>query len=290
MFLLIDTRLIAFEAYHRREDILIFFTNIKKYLTNFNINPTKIFFLFDSKLGSVRRKRIHKLYKAHRKVKIEKQGQAEIDRMKIFNEEYGKLYNLCKFYGVPLLLDGYEADDLANIICHRFQDNPIEIGLLSSDKDWGMNLQFPNVRQYHLKKGLILPKTCEKVYGLNPNDLLRFQALAGVAKENVKGIYRFGEKKFIALKDDEDFLDKTQEWVDIKKYGCKLPEGFETVKEMYDYNYELLRPLTKEDLSLNELMAFKEQWEAPIEFDYDKLNYEVMRDYQRVYILPERLK
>ena len=95
--------------------------------------------------------------------------------------------------------------------------------------------------------------------------------MAGVGKENVFGVYKFGEVKFKELikefeGDIDKVIDKVQEWVDINFYGMSMQVGDErTVRGMYDFNYELLRPVVKTDFTEEQYEIFMEQVKAPIE-------------------------
>jgi len=261
--LIVDTRLIAYLAYHRKESIFKTFHYITSY-ADFYGEYDKIIYAFDSPKGSKKRKELYSEYKAHRRAREQEQTSLEKERKKQFNKDYIHLYELFKFLGNPILIDGLEADDIANIIVDKFKDK-YQIYLLSSDSDWAMNLLNDNIKQIHLVKGLITKGTCFQHYGKEVEDITFIQSLCGIAKENVKGVYKFGEGRCKSLLYKEghnqtEVINIVQGWVDAGKYGCKLPDNYSSVIDLYNFNYELLRPFTLGDLTKEELDSFKSQF------------------------------
>ena len=248
--LVVDTRLIAYLTFHRKEQFLKTVEYIVSYSQNYS--PfNKIILAFDGFGGSYRRKNLYPGYKQHRRDREKKQTDAEQKRLKEFNGNYSNLSKLTDTFVTSLNINGIEADDLANVITDRFH-NEYEIYLLSSDKDWVTNLISDNVKQIHLTKGLITKSNAFAVYGVLPEDEIFIQSLCGIAKENVKGVYRLGDKRVKKLLYEQsyshkDVINQVQEWVNVNKYGMRLIEGFDTVQELYDFNYEILRKFTIDD-------------------------------------------
>ena len=271
----VDTRLIAYMAYHRKEDFLKTFYYVSMYLSGYG-KFDKIVFAYDSELGSQRRKKLYPEYKMHRREREKKQSPQEQARLKQFNEDYNKMFEFTKHFITSIKIDGLEADDIANIITDKFNDS-LEIYLLSSDSDWSMNLVNDNIKQIHLTKGLITLDNVFEAYGKLPEHNVFIQALCGIAKENVKGVYKFGEtrvKKMLYEQNmsETEIIEQVQEWVSIGKYGMRLPEGFNSVREMFDFNYELLRGLTLNDLTGQELETFKRQFMSSNKLNIEEVN------------------
>jgi 5'-3' exonuclease len=250
-------------CFHRHEPITKIFEYIVSYSTNLTgLNTfSEIIFATDGKYGSRRRKVMFPAYKAHRKEQVK--NPADIERLRVFNSEYSMLIDIFKLLGKTLNIDTIEADDFANIIVDRFKDDN-QIYLLSSDLDWLSNLVNENVYQIHLNRGLIDKELCYQSFERKPEDILFIESICGIAKENVKGVYRVGEKKIIKLLNEnrthQEIIDIVQAWVDTGKFGSKLPEDFKSVQEMFDFNYEVLRKVTLEDFSDEEKEKFMEQF------------------------------
>lgn len=261
--LLVDFRLVAYETFHGHQSILHTFRLIADYAQHIP-NPT-IYYCVDSTGGSARRKELFPEYKAHRKENDKKKSPAEQKRLAQFNKDYEKLCTILPLMGHALNIEGTEADDVGNIMAKYYGGNhEYMVYMLSSDKDWASNFVYgDNVRQIHLTRGMIYPETCFSEYELEPQDILRFQALSGVAKENVPGIYKFGIAKYKKLVEENDSMDDilsvVQSWVDIGKYGCRILAEFDTVKEMYEFNMELLRQFTIDDLTDEQRVLLSEQ-------------------------------
>jgi 5'-3' exonuclease len=86
-------------------------------------------------------------------------------------------------------------------------------------------------------------------------------SLTGVGKENVPGIYRFGPKTFIKMWNEyegnvDDIIEVLGKMFDNTD---KLPEGFTSVRDMYEFNLELFRPWTIKDLREDEVELLKKQ-------------------------------
>ena len=111
--LIVDARLIMYQTFHKRLPI----TQSINYVYNFSRSYApfnKIIYAWDSKLGSKRRKELYKDYKSHRKEVIK--TEADKKRLKSFNEEYNKMEIVFNMLGNVIHIEGYEADDIANIL------------------------------------------------------------------------------------------------------------------------------------------------------------------------------
>jgi len=286
--LIVDTRLVAYETYHRRQGILNTIQLIYDY-ANFYGGYSKIIFAWDSKYGSKRRKTLYKDYKGHRKEQVKKYGDEK--RLEKFNKEFSKMENIFKSLGNVVHIDGIEADDIANVVVELFSDK-YEIYMLSSDKDWLSNLN-KNTHQIHLKRGLITLENVYQEFGLFPNQILEIQALTGVAKENIKGVHKLGETRVKKLFNEgysiDEIIYKVQEWVDIGKYGMKLIEGFTSVKELYKFNYNILRKFLWNDFTEDEKLIFKGQINYRLSLSEDDLQNMLIEDFTNPIILDNKL-
>ena len=291
----VDLRLIAYDTFHRNESILATFGYIAKLIEHI---PNKhVLFAFDSRSGSSRRKALYPEYKNQRRVAEKKKPAAERARLKKFNEDYVKLLEILPYFGRVLHQEGVEADDWGNLLAEAFANKEdTQLDMISSDKDWLMNLAInPEAVMYHNRRGLISIDNLDKAVGLTPKGILEFQALAGVGKENVFGVYKFGETRFKKVyKQYEGNIDliiaHVQDWVDTSFAGMSMQLGDErTVKEMYDFNYELLRPVVKADFTEEQYEIFMEQVKAPIKTDGDVVK-DILDLYEVFHMFPTATK
>ncbi len=288
--LIVDVRLLAYETYHKNLNFLSFLNIVANETLKF-VNPNRIIWAYDSPLGSIKRKTLYPEYKAHRKEKVK--TQSEKNKLKKFNSNYNKLQNILPYLGNFIHLDGVEADDIANIVCEITKDN-YEIYMLSSDKDWIVNITQPNIKQIHLKRGLITYNNVHQVFGVLPKNVLKVQALAGVAKENIKGVWKLGEKRVYRWlnegKSIEEIIDIVQNYVNNGKYGMVLPKGFSSVKEMFLFNYEVLRPFTLADLTNQEKEVLKSQINTKKDIKVSELEFKIIETFHSPFIFSDKLK
>ena len=286
--LVVDSRLIAYLTFHRKEDIFKTFRYIVSYVEDY-LPFDKMVIAFDSPKGSIKRQTLYKDYKAHRRAREKTQTEEEQERLKTFNKDYMNLYPLFSYLASPILLDGFEADDIANIISYKFKDN-YKVYLLSSDSDWAMNLISDNITQIHLTKGFINRANCFDVYSKKPDDIVFIQAICGIAKENVKGVFKFGETrcKKLLYKENlthEEIISTVQDWVNNKKYGCSLPTDYNTVKELFDFNYNLLKPIQLEELDKTTQDSLVQQFNHKPTYDLDELDTKAIELFNRPLML-----
>jgi 5'-3' exonuclease len=288
--LIIDTRLLAYETYHKHLPFISFVEFISSYVSNY-VLPNRIVWAYDSREGSKRRKELYPEYKAHRKELIK--TEAEKNRLQKFNDDYNKVESILQYLGNVIHLPGYEADDIANILTDKLKDK-YNIWLLSSDKDWLVNLKADNIKQLHLKRGLITSDNVFEEFGVLPENIIKVQALAGVAKENIKGVYRLGEKRVYKMLNEgltiNEIIDIIQEWVGIGKFGMKLPDGFSSVREMYEFNYEVLRPLVFDDLKKDEQIELLKQINYRKQGNVEQVEQEIIEKFNQPILFNEQMK
>lgn len=288
--LIVDVRLLAYETYHKRLNFTNFFSIVANETLKY-INPNRIIWAYDSKLGSIKRKTLYPEYKAHRKERIK--TTAEKNKFKKFNSNYDKLQDILPYLGNLIHLDGIEADDIANLICEIASDK-YEIYMLSSDKDWIVNITKPNIKQIHLKRGLVDINNAEQIFGISPDNVIKVQALAGITKENVKGVWKLGDTRVYKwLKEGktiDEIIDMVQEYVDLGKYGMKLPDGYNSVRELYNFNYEVLRPFTLSDLTEDEKALMLKQINHKEKITISELELKLIETYNSPLLINSTLK
>jgi len=266
--------------HHRGNDTHNIFSDLAMNLEQFG--KGKIYFAYDAPEGSKRRKDIFPEYKANRKDREKKMSKVEIRQFREFKREYLAYKHILPKFGNILYLQGWEADDFANLVSQKFAGKEgVEVILVSSDRDWSMNLTAPNIKLFHWGRKLLIYNQAQvkDVFKLYTNEALEAQVFAGISKENVEGIKNFGPSRFLETVDvntmsKSEKLMAVQKVLDLRatkaqvanntgKWGTKLPERFNTLEEMYDFNYELLRPVVMGDLSPQEVREFVRQFQVP---------------------------
>jgi len=275
----VDTKLLMYTEYHRGNATSDMFQNLALELAQFG--KGKMYFAYDAPEGSKRRKALFPEYKANRDNKEEKMTKIEKRLFKEFKLEYVRYKNVLNKFGNVLYLAGWEADDHANLICQKFAGRTdVQIIMVSSDRDWSMNMTHDNIKLFHWGRKLLIvnQEQVKDVFNLYSNEALDAQAFAGIAKENVDGIKNFGPTRFLEcvtqdmtreqkLKSVQLILDqrttKTQIAKNVGKWSTKIPDRYESLTEMYNFNYELLRPVVMSDLDTGERNSFIRQFTAP---------------------------
>ena len=286
---IVDTRLLAFQTFYKKKSILNTIGIIADELYRNKIFPDKIVFAWDNKKGSKKRKELYPEYKANRKKTLKEKDKERLDK---FNKDFNKLKNVFKYLGSVIDLDGYEADDIANVLVSMLYKKA-NIILLSSDSDWGVNLKYDNVKQLSIHKGLMDYNKYKKEYGIPPEKVLVAQSFIGVEKENVKGIFRLGKERAydtIINNTPEETIKIFQSMIDEGKYGTRLPVEFDTVEDMYNFNYELLRDIVKEDLSEEEYKKLVDSFKENYEITSDDFMFKTLEIFNTPYILDEKEK
>lgn len=255
---LIDIRLFLYQHYHRKESLLNVLESI------YSVSPishfTKIFFVYDNG-KSLYHKKIYENYKENRTILRAKQSDIEKARYKQFSKEYNSFREVTKYFGTNIYIEG-EADTFLEVLADKFTNDGDDVYIFSSDGDFNCMLTKPNLWQV-TAKGEVLDE--EGVYikkGVTPKQLLLSKVLAGDLKDNILGVQGLGEikskatgarlRKIVQSDDNVDAVINTlQYYIDIGKYGMKLPEdyGINNVQELYEFNTKLNKAYTYTDLT-----------------------------------------
>ncbi len=101
--------------------------------------------------------------------------------------------NVVEAYRLPIFqLDGYEADDLIATLAKRFGSD-LDVVIVSDDKDM-LQLLSDHVRVYSVRKDEVLgPKEAQEIWGIPPQHIVDFIALAGDQTDNIPGVVGIGE-------------------------------------------------------------------------------------------------
>ncbi len=221
-----------------------------------DLKPDYLVACFDTPAPTFRH-RIFKDYKAKRPKTPEELSQ-----------QIPKIKEILKSFDIPILeKEGFEADDLIATVSEKASKEKIDFSLetyiVSGDLD---TLQFvdDNTKVYTLGRGIketiIYDK--EKVFsrfGVSPEQIIDFKALAGDASDNIPGVPGIGQKTSSELLKDFGSLKSLYQKIEKGKPNIKP-----RIKEI------LLR--NKEQAFLSQILAEAKK-DVPMDFDIRKCEF-----------------
>jgi 5'-3' exonuclease len=144
---------------------------------------------------STYRKELYPDYKADREEKVANQTEQEKQDFMDFFEGYEKAMDYCRDSFIILKYRGVEADDIAAYITHyALKDDPEDIWLISSDKDWDLLLGDRVHRFSYVTRKEYTMKNWLEHYDYPHDMALDIKVLVG-GKDNVTGIVGVGPKR-----------------------------------------------------------------------------------------------
>lgn len=190
-----------------------------------------------------KRKAIYPEYKANHvhkdltpeEIKFEKSFYIQMEKLK---NEYLKTIGFNNIFCVP----GYEGDDLIAYFCKRLNVEDEAI-IVSTDQDL-YQLLTPHISCYLINTHQVITyKYFVSKHKISPRDWAKVKAIAGCTSDNVKGIWRVGEKLAIAYLHGElspftkSYKAIKNGWKDIVLRNRKLVElPLEGLPEMTLYS------------------------------------------------------
>jgi len=128
-------------------------------------------------------------------------------------------------FGIPVIeYPGWEADDVIATIVRQAESRDLDISIITSDKD-ARQLLGPRVRMYNMRKKTFLgPDELLADWGVEPHQVVDFQALVGDSVDNVPGVPLVGPKKASALLQQFGTLEEVLANAD-QAPGAKLREN-----------------------------------------------------------------
>ncbi|MEP9410350.1 MAG: DNA polymerase I [Candidatus Brocadia sp.] len=151
-------------------------------------HPEYIVVVFDTKLVT-HRQNSYSEYKANRK--------PTPDELQV---QIPLIYKVVRAHRIPIYAaKGYEADDVISTLVKLLSDKPVEIVIVTSDKDMEQLLS-PRVKILNAKKGLMIDQEfLFKEKGIRPEQVVDVLALSGDASDNVPGVPGIGDKTALEL-------------------------------------------------------------------------------------------
>lgn len=183
-------------------------------------------------------------------------------------KQFVPVRKITKALNIPTYgIEGYEADDLIGTLSKEAKKHSaLEVIILTGDND-AMQLVDNRVRVYTFGRGmsdtrLFGPDEVRAKYGLSPDQIVDFKALAGDSSDNIPGVKGIGGKTATTL---------------LQKY--KNLEG--VYKHLDDISTSTCKKLTddKEMAFISQRLARISQ-EVPIEFELEKCKVTQFDGYQ----------
>ncbi|MEM1173830.1 MAG: 5'-3' exonuclease H3TH domain-containing protein [Pseudomonadota bacterium] len=230
---LIDASVYVFRAYYSMPDDMVdgdgnpvnAFYGFSRFLADFveRVKPDHLAVCFDESLATSFRNDIYPAYKANREPAPE-----ELKRQFIQCRRFTRALGV-----MELASPDYEADDLIGTLVYQGRREGRPSTIVSRDKDLAQLLTEDDVFWDFTGKGQIHYQQVPTVFGVWPEQIADFLALAGDAVDNIPGVPGVGKKTAGALLDHfgsletlYDNLDRVHE-VEVrgaKSLGAKLEQ------------------------------------------------------------------
>lgn len=152
-------------------------------------NPSHIAAAFDESLSSSFRNKIYPEYKNNRETAPDDlKYQFEICR------------KLTQVLGISCFSSKrYEADDLIGTLASRLRKNNFKTTFITTDKDLSQLLKQGDTFWNFAKDTRHSYARCKQAFGVKPEQMVDFLALAGDSVDNIPGVQGIGRKTAIAL-------------------------------------------------------------------------------------------
>lgn len=165
-------------------------------------SPTDVFFIWDGKGGSARRRGIFSEYKAGRKPRVNRTddfGEEVADAEANMRWQFATVEKYLDLLGITQLkIDAVEADDvIAYIAYHMFEGD--EKVIVSTDKDF-FQLITDKISVYSPKqKVMYTPTVLHQKFGVLPSNFIYMKMLCGDGSDGIPGIDGIGVKTVVKL-------------------------------------------------------------------------------------------
>ena len=233
---LIDASVYVFRAYYSMPDDMVdddgnpvnALYGFCRFLGDFmeQVRPEHIAVLFDDSLSRSFRTEIYPLYKANRDP-----APPELKR------QFGQCRRFVRALGLmECALPRYEADDLIGTLVMEGRDNGIPSTVVTRDKDLAQLIDKKDVFWDFAGRGKVTYDMIPEYFGVWPEQIADFLALAGDAVDNIKGVPGVGKKTATALLQHYGSMEKIYDSLgsvhEVNVRGAKtLGKKLETHKE-----------------------------------------------------------
>lgn len=230
-----------------------FIRSLEKFMEDFS--PEHLCVVFDGPNNKQKRLEIYEEYKKNRAAMPED-----------LYLQLGKVLNYCRFRGLPVLQEeGVEADDVIGSITLWAKEQGSNVFVISSDKDL-CQLIDDKTKLLHLHKGnkVIGYEDVVQLFGVKPEQIVDYLAIAGDSADNIPGIPGFGPKTSATLLNEFGSIDNlliSIDQVSKPKWREKITEHKET----------LLMSQQLASLHLDAPFPHEESFFTPLAIDYEAL-------------------
>lgn len=192
--------------------------------------------------GTVFRRDLDSSYKANREPPPES-----------LSRQADRIVSIIEALRIPLFRKpGFEADDLMATIAESLKDHPVDIYLVSRDKDLEQLLT-DRVRLFDAKNNRIIgPAELLEEKGYTPEQAVELQTLTGDSTDNIPGVHGVGPKKALEL---------------IRRYGSALGV-LEHAHELTPKMREQVEAFASKMPVTHQLVTLRR--DVPFEFDLER--------------------
>ena len=242
---LIDASVYIYRAYYSMPDDMVddegnpinALYGFCRFLGDFmeKIQPTHIAVLFDESLTSSFRADIYPEYKANRDP-----APLHLKRQFVKCQQFTKLLGLFE-----LSLPKFEADDLIGTLVKlgRYEGRPSTI--VTRDKDLAQLITEKDIFWDFSGKGRLTYQQIPDVFGVKPEQIADFLALAGDSSDNIPGVPGIGKKTATALLQNFQSLDDIYSNLEkIKDLSVRGAKTLASKLEQHESAVILARKLT----------------------------------------------
>jgi len=226
-YVVIDTKLLAYNSFHRHEPITNFLNIVMRALIFNKIKYKKLVFAHDINKSEYRLS-MYPDYKGHRKDVQNRDSDAEQSRRDEFIAKYKRLPTILKYIGLQVNhiqdITKYEADDVISML-KGIEPEATILGI-SLDADWILNVdKNTHILKYTTNTLITDEGYCRETYDMGQEELREAWSILGQAKDGIYGISNIGLKrwaKFFAPLTPQARYELLEEWLKTRKYGCKI--------------------------------------------------------------------
>ncbi len=168
---------------------------------------THIAAAFDESLNSSFRNRIYPAYKANRE-----QAPEDLKYQFMLCKKVTEILGVSTFSSKR-----YEADDLIGTISQKVKHNNFSTTFVTSDKDLSQLVSKGDFFWNYAKDEIHRYKDCQSKFGVKPEQMIDFLALAGDSIDNIPGVAGVGSKTAIVLLSEYGSLENIYTKLDSVK-------------------------------------------------------------------------
>lgn len=239
-----------------------------------------LYFIWDGKGGSKKRKEMNSLYKEGRSVpkplRLNRRFEYDSPEQENESRRQQQAALVCVLNSLPvhqIILEGVEADDIISFLSQKFSKNNEKVFIISNDKDF-FQLLNENISIYRpAKKSFLSKEDIVKEFNISPSNFVLARSIEGDNSDNLKGVPGVGLKgianKYPELKEDKwvsipEFISLTEEKQKEKSY--KTYDSILNNKDIIEKNYQIMQ-LYAPLIDYNNMQILEDELEKKPKFD-----------------------